>query len=155
MPWRRCGGGAGAQEENLHRRSDACRYLDGQRYYFYPIQQGTCLLSRGVTVFRGAESDGYPFIRPFRVDVITCAAQARPPLDVHYRYSNQEDEETMRTQIEVIFEAARRSGCQALVLSAFGCGAFGHLPVTVAELFRTAVREHGGSFQDSPMSRFS
>ena len=49
---RRPGGGveagAGAQEENLHRRSDACRYLDGQRYFFYPIQEGTCLLSRGV-----------------------------------------------------------------------------------------------------------
>ena len=53
----------------------------------------------------------------------------------------------MRAQIEVIFEAARQSGCQALVLSAFGWGAFGHPPGTVAELFRTAVRERGGALQ--------
>ena len=146
---RRPGGGVdagvGAQEDNLHRRSDACRYLEGQRYVYYPIQHGTCLLSRGVTVFRGAEADGYPFIRPFRVDVITCAAPARPPLDAHHRYSNTEDEEAMRTQVEVILEAARLSGCEALVLSAFGCGAFGHPPDIVAELFRTAIRERGGS----------
>ena len=69
-------------------------------------------LSRGVTVFRGAEADGYPFTKPFRVDVITGAAQVRPPLDARGRYSNKEDEETMRTQIEVILEAASRSGCQ-------------------------------------------
>ena len=70
--------GAGAQEENLHRRSDACRYLRDQRERLYPISTGTCLLSKEVTVFRGAEFEGYRFIQPFKIDVITCAAQARP-----------------------------------------------------------------------------
>ena len=45
--------GAGAQEENLHRPSDACRYLYDQRERLYPIETGTCLLSKDVTVFRG------------------------------------------------------------------------------------------------------
>ena len=43
--------------------------------------------------------------------------------------------------------AAAASGCKVLVLTAFGCGANGHPPDTVAELFRTAVRERGGSLQ--------
>ena len=39
--------GAGAQEENLHRRSDACRFLRDQRDRFYPIARRSCLLSEG------------------------------------------------------------------------------------------------------------
>jgi hypothetical protein len=36
----------------------------------------------------------------------------------------------MKTQIALILEAAQVSGCQALVLSAFGCGAYGNPPGT-------------------------
>ena len=53
--------GAGAQEENLHRRSDAVRFTYEQSSQFYPIPREACLLSHGVTVFRGSESDGYRF----------------------------------------------------------------------------------------------
>jgi hypothetical protein len=45
----------------------------------------------------------------------------------------------MQMQIELILEAAHLSGCQALVLSAFGCGAFGNPPWVVARLFREAL----------------
>ena len=72
--------GAGAQEENLHRRSDLCRFLERQRTAFYPMAAESGLLSRRVTVFRGTEADGYPLIDPFHVEVISVSAQARPPL---------------------------------------------------------------------------
>eukprot|EP00969_Alexandrium_andersonii_P221445 9780553-Alexandrium_andersonii.AAC.1 len=51
--------GAGAQEEDLHRRTDAWRFLRRQHHRgpdapgLYPIHLGRCLLSSGVTVFRG------------------------------------------------------------------------------------------------------
>eukprot|EP00969_Alexandrium_andersonii_P075716 3337919-Alexandrium_andersonii.AAC.1 len=40
--------------------------------------------------------------------------------------------------------AAAQSGYTALVLGAFGCGAFGHPPAEVARLFRCALADWGG-----------
>eukprot|EP00969_Alexandrium_andersonii_P049554 2175084-Alexandrium_andersonii.AAC.1 len=53
--------GAGAQEENLHRRSDAFRFLERQVQGgdLYPIPAEACLVTEKVTVFRGAEAEGY------------------------------------------------------------------------------------------------
>ena len=117
---RRAGGGvesgAGAQEENLFRRSDSWRALSTQHTQHYPIPPDACLLSKGVTIFRGPESSGYPIEDPFQVDVITNAAPAHPPLDGSGQYARGRDEDEMRTQIALIFEAAQVSGCQALIL---------------------------------------
>jgi hypothetical protein len=72
--------GCGAQEENLHRRSDLCCFLEDTRawvpppgtsgdFAFYPIPDDAVLYSPGVRVFRGPESQGYPMLRqPFSVD---------------------------------------------------------------------------------------
>eukprot|EP00969_Alexandrium_andersonii_P282369 12483480-Alexandrium_andersonii.AAC.1 len=56
-------GGKGAQEENLHRRTDAFRFLE-QQYgpATYPIPGDGCLVSKGVTVFRACEEEGYGFL---------------------------------------------------------------------------------------------
>lgn len=135
--------GAGAQEENLHRRSDAVRFTDEQRSQFYPIPQDACLLSRGVTVFRGTEVDGYPFLdQPFQVSMISCAAPHGPRLTEDLRYRDLCDKVAMRTKIELIVEAGLRAECDALALSAFGCGAFGNPPEVVAEMFREVLSAH-------------
>jgi uncharacterized protein (TIGR02452 family) len=140
--------GAGAQEENLHRRSDACRFLEKQGRQFYPIPPDACLLSRGVVVFRGAEAQGYPIlIKPFKVDMISSAAPAHPVLDNSNKYSRKTDHDAMVTQIDLIIEAAQRCECQALLLSAFGCGSFGNPPETVAKLFKSALSRCGGRFE--------
>eukprot|EP00969_Alexandrium_andersonii_P358550 15451233-Alexandrium_andersonii.AAC.1 len=77
-------GGNGAQEENLHRRTDAFRFLEQQvqdTADLYPIPSEGCLVSRGVTVFRGPESEGYPFLpSPFTISLISCAAIWKPRL---------------------------------------------------------------------------
>ena len=44
--------------------------------------------------------------------------------------------EAMRTRIALILGAAVHAECDAVVLSAFGCGAFGNPPEIVAKLFR-------------------
>ena len=121
--------GAGAQEENHHRRSNAWRALAAQQLHHYPVPRDACLLSKEVTIFRGPETAGYPLETPFRVDVITSAAPAHPPLDRRRRYARRRDEEDMQTQVALILEAAHISDCQALVLSAFGCGAYGNPPL--------------------------
>ena len=126
--------GAGAQEEDLFRRSDLHRFL-AARPSLYPLSEGTGLLSRGVTVFRGVESEGFPAIQPFQIDVLTFAAPAHPRVaDGQYLYRH--DALKMREVVRQLLGLADQSGCQVVLFSAFGCGAFGHPPIQVAQFFR-------------------
>eukprot|EP00930_Biecheleria_cincta_P086296 TRINITY_DN75603_c0_g1_i1.p1 TRINITY_DN75603_c0_g1~~TRINITY_DN75603_c0_g1_i1.p1 ORF type:complete len:346 (+),score=55.01 TRINITY_DN75603_c0_g1_i1:47-1084(+) len=127
--------GAGAQEENMHRRSDLVRFTEELRTKHYPIPPEACLLSENVTVFRGSEKDGYPFLQtPFQVSFISCAALIYPRLTEFRTYADAWQEKRMRQKIKVIIAAAVRAECFAVVLSAFGCGAFGNPPEQVARL---------------------
>jgi len=140
--------GSGAQEENLHRRTDLVRFLAEQCQWYYPMKQEECLLSKGVTVFRGPEALGYPLLdKPFKVDVISCAAPTRPKLELG-NYGDCTDLLNMQTKISLILEAAHESNCQVLILSAFGCGAYGNPPNIVAKLFDMAIRSSRYSFQN-------
>ena len=140
--------GAGAQEENIHRRSDMFRFLWGRKNALYPLKMGEAIISEGVTVFRGPEESGYPFMeKPFQVTIISCAAVHHPPLKT--RYSNIGDEgepemeteavDDMRVRIKAILYAAERSECDTIILSAFGCGAFRCPPTHVALIFRQEI----------------
>jgi len=134
--------GAGAQEENLHRRSDAVRFTVRQRKKHYPIPDDACLLSRDVTVFRGTEKDGYPFLlEPFKVNMVSCAAVLNPTLTDQRGYFSPSDQRRMRTKIRAIVAAMGKLECTAAVLSAFGCGAFRNPPEVVAQMFSEALAE--------------
>ena len=135
--------GAGAQEENFHRRSDAKRFTMDQQHQHYPIQREACLMSTNVTIFRGPEKAGYPFLdKPFKVTMLCCAAINKPALsENHCDYLKEEDREAMRCKIEAIVHAAVESKCDVVILSAFGCGAFGTPPNQVARMFREQLQE--------------
>lgn len=97
-----------------------------------------CLLSHGVTIFRGNEHIGYPFLRkPFKVTMISCAAPRAPclALDGSRGYRDASERTKMEDKVAAILQAVVVSGCDAAVLSAFGCGAFRHPPELVAEMF--------------------
>eukprot|EP00969_Alexandrium_andersonii_P344821 15242244-Alexandrium_andersonii.AAC.1 len=101
--------GAGPQEENLHRRSDAVRFLEQQDWEakLYPIPDEGCLLSKEVMVFRGPEENGYPFLdRPFRISMISCTAISRPRLDEERRCASKEDHDLMKAKVEAIVRTA-------------------------------------------------
>ena len=127
--------GKGAQEENLHRRTDAFRFLE-QQPKNYPIPPDACLVSPGVTVLRGAEADGYPFRPPFRITLISCAAVRNPRLTEVLDYAYHTERRSMERKIAVIMKAAAQARCDSIVLSAFGCGAFGNPPEIVARIFK-------------------
>ena len=141
-------GGCGAQEENLHRRTDLFRFLADQlareieqKGYsvLYPIPDDGCLYSQRVTVLRGSEESGYPFLAaPFQIGVISCAAVHKPPLRAG-QYVAPAHLQRMRAKVEVIIKTAVMGNCPVLVLGAFGCGAYGNPPAVVAELFRDAL----------------
>lgn len=151
------GGGCGAQEENLFRRSTAFatlyQFVDfGTMFgiprnpdFSYPIPKiAGGIYSPQITVFRSSERTGYYLLdNPFCVDMISVAAISNPPLDRSGETLRFKDHvlEPSKEKIRTIFRIGMMHRHDALVLSAFGCGAFANPPEHMAELFREVLAE--------------
>jgi len=145
--------GDGAQEENIFRRSNYYmsldynmdpkqdQYINSKRYYcsstgqisplpvhqsLYPMDDYGVIYTSGITVFRGAEDQGYPFLKRPLYDVcgIAVAAYRDPPIQKNKRQLTPKYAVGTRKKIETLFAVAYRNGHDSLVLSALGCGAF-------------------------------
>ena len=165
--------GAGAQEENLHRRSDVFRFTDmhPDKHRLYPMSPDECLIHKDVTIIRGSEAGGYPWLdQPFQVTVISCAAVKNPELDWCGDYFDPLDPVRMSKKADIILGAAISSGCDTVIVSAFGCGAFGNPPQEVAKIWKEAIsrvprrtlhtivfaiqEDHNASKQHNPQGNF-
>jgi uncharacterized protein (TIGR02452 family) len=146
--WRKA---SAAQEENLHRRTNLLHCLEDPyrvnptRKWDYPIPQYGGVYIPGVIVFRGSESDGYPFLAtPRSVSIVASAALKLPPTvtDPHTGEEVLDKKlarDTLR-KIEGILSIAVENGHTVLILSAFGCGAYMNPPGHIARLFRQALQ---------------
>lgn len=150
--------GAGAQEEYLFRCSDYYKslyqFVDYAAQYDvernaecrYPMDRdfGGCY-SPNITVFRGLEEDGYPFLeKPWQVNFIAVAALNRPETVYLSDGSLRLIDElvpTAKNKIRTIFNIALDNDVQVLVLGAFGCGAYQNPPVHIAKLFKEILAE--------------
>ncbi len=135
--------GSGAQEEDIFRRTDVSRHTDTyltKTRYPLNMEEPTAMIIKDVTILRGACDVGYPFleIRP-KITSISMAAQSQPALV----RDGTEGLVYGRTRIKVMLQSAKISGCDAMVLSAFGCGAFRHPPAEVATIFRQEIEKAG------------
>lgn len=155
--------GSNAQEESLCRQSTLSQSL--YQYYGskhsewsgvpfqgkkYPmdIRHGA-IYSPHVTVFRKGARDGFTLMdEPYETAMISCAAldfNEKHGKNHAYRASDggftAEGREIMRSKIRTIYSVALAHGHDALVLGAFGCGAFRLRPDLVAELFREVLFE--------------
>ena len=144
--------GAGAQEENLFRRTNlfqslypfkeelAREYLVEPREEQYPIERFEGgIYSPTIVVFRGPENEGYPLLaNPFPVSIATVPAINRPDLtpDGHL---TKEMETSYERKMATIFRLAFAGGNDALVLGAWGCGAFRNPPADIARLFNKTL----------------
>ena len=151
--------GARAQEETLCRRSTLARsiYTFAEEYswkYHYTHRKGnnyplvnlnfSAIYSPDVTFFR--EGLDCTFMEePFQCAVITCAA-----LNLNGRYDlkltrdgNMPPQARLITanKIRTIFRLALRHHHDALVLGAFGCGAFRNPPEEMASIFKSVLNE--------------
>ncbi len=147
--------GAGAQEENLFRRTNllvslypfmenlAREYMLEPREEQYPIERFEGgIYSPTIVVFRGPEGEGYPLLtNPFPVSVATVPAINRPDLtkDGHL---TKEMEASYERKIATLFRLALAGGNDALVLGAWGCGAFRNPPADIARLFHRALNSY-------------
>lgn len=161
--------GMGAQEESLCYASNLSQSLyqfgdpkyknvrdSGVRVreigYPHDINYGG-IYSPGVTFFRNNISECYTLREhPFRCDVITVAALCFNGKS-HYAGINElsyrsddggftpEGREIMLNKIRTILRLGVEHGNDALVLGAFGCGAYALPPSAVAPLFRVVMEE--------------
>lgn len=139
--------GAGAQEENLFRRTNYFEFIENgapgrPAEIRYPLPEFGGIYSPDVYVLRGPESAGYPFLEaPRRMSFVAVAAYANPP--VEGGRLTPDCTAGTKGKIRLILDIMLTHGHDAALLSAFGCGAFHNPPGHMAELFR-AVIDAGG-----------
>lgn len=139
--------GARAQEEVLCRSSALyLTLLNDPMYEAHlrrprPDSTDWAILSPQVPVFR--HDDGTNLDEPWLLDFITCAA----PVATHIGQPDSGD--LLETRIHRVLAIAHSHGYTALVLGAWGCGAFGNDPVRTALDFRAALEgPFDGAFSD-------
>ena len=138
--------GARAQEEVLCRSSALFATLRGDPMYAAHAQRSRpdssdwTILSPDVPVFRSDE--GTPLDAPWTVDFLTCAAPYAPAI------GQPAAGDLLQQRIERVLEIARAFDYSALVLGAWGCGAFGNDPSRTAHDFKQALERHTGAFSE-------
>ena len=160
--------GSSAQEESLCRCSTLYPTLDQewlwQKYYLKNrdahdnLHTDTCIYSPGVIICK--TDDAYPERMEEKdwvtVDVITCAAPnlRRRPGNIHNpEYGTVKTispEELYRLHLQRakhILHVAAVNDADALVLGAFGCGAFRNDPQVVAKAYADALPEYKEYFR--------
>jgi len=139
--------GARAQEEVLCRSSALYQTIRDDPMYenhrLRPLPDSTdwAILSPEVPIFR--EDDGTTLEHPWLLSFITCAAPYAPGV------GQPEAGNLLQRRINRVLEIARAYGYAALVLGAWGCGAFGNDPKRAARDFRSALEgDFSGAFAE-------
>lgn len=146
--------GARAQEESLFRCTNLFRSL----YQFMPYAKQYDLEKNWrqypmdvrfggaytpyATVFRDSKSGDYQLLsHPFKLSFVAVAAINRHDPDGKSKPLTQEELDLTLSKMRTIFRIGIIHGHDALVLGAFGCGAFHNPPRQIAELFRQVMDE--------------
>jgi len=135
--------GARAQEEYLARSSALHACLRGCRMYAHhrgrqdPFYDDFVIYSPDVPVFR--DDDGHLLDEPWRCTILTSPAVHAHGVRRHVRSRVGEIEPVMRRRIGRVLAVAAGHRRRALVLGAWGCGAFGNDADMVARLFQKSL----------------
>lgn len=161
--------GSSAQEECLCRCSDLYFCLNTQKMWdgFYkphraeqnPIHNDDIIYTPDVVVFKTDTARPELMVEEdwYRVNVVTCAApnlRERPqnrynPGDGNKKVKIKDKDLLLlhEKRLRRIFDVALTEGNQAIVLGAFGCGAFSNNPIIVARAARTVTEEYRHAFK--------
>ena len=137
--------GCANQDGDMFRRTDLSRIIDVCIDLFpkgkTTMRPDECLTHQDVTIFRGPEDKGYPFLKsPRKVHVIAAAALNKPRLTADHVYCDPRQKTQMERKCFVILGAAAKMGVTHLILSAFGCGNCQNPPKLVAQMFLKAMK---------------
>ena len=134
--------GSRAQEESLARSSGLYACLVGNPMYDYHRRQRNAMYSDfaiyspDVPVFR--DDDGTLLPSPYFCSFITCAAVNAKALKLADKHSNR-IANAMRSRITRVLSIAAEQNHSAIILGAWGCGAFGNRGDVIAQIFHNAL----------------
>jgi len=138
--------GALAQEESLCRTSALYETLEGDPMYAFhldrpePDSSDWMILSPATPVFRN--DAGTELERPWLLDFVTAAAPYAP------RIGQPRSGDLLQRRIRRLLAVTAAHGYEALILGAWGCGAFGNDPHRTANDFRSTLEiEFAGCFR--------
>ncbi len=141
--------GCSAQEEELCRLSTLyCALADQKTKGKYPIPEFGCIYSPYVETVRQRQGNAFVWLEePKVLSVISSAAyDLRPKSKV--TLSDQELEEGTKAKMRCQLQVAIAKGHNAIVLGAFGCGAFRQDANLVAQWYKEVLNEgYAGYFQ--------
>lgn len=143
--------GAGAQEENLFRRTNLFKSLfryDKSLSKIYSIPQSEksyplnlnygSVYSPSIAVFRDTELDNYRLLEdPFLVDIITMPGIKKPEI-VNGKLT-EKDKKILKNKVSTILNLGALWGNDSLVLGALGCGAYKTPSSEMAEIFKEVI----------------
>ncbi len=121
------------QEETICHNTNLGLLLEAKKD-LYPLTEKTCIYTPDVYVFGQTP--------PQKCSVLTIAAPRRPTLTATGEYASQSVYEQMIAKIRSMFYVAKRYRHDAIILGAFGCGAFGNPSSLVARLFRDMIHQY-------------
>ena len=149
--WQVAGGcveaGSGAQEEECFRRSNYFRTL---LQSFYPLGKLDTIISRNVEYYRrGAEVNYIYMPTTVKFDMIAQPALRFPQITKDNKYfANDDDVSVFEEKIHMLLRVAALAGNDTLILSAWGCGAFGCPAHHVAKMFKKVLAAYDGVFKE-------
>mmetsp|Transcript_25264 Transcript_25264/g.41579 ORF Transcript_25264/g.41579 Transcript_25264/m.41579 type:complete len:383 (+) Transcript_25264:96-1244(+) len=138
--------GAGAQEENLCRRTNLWQALLSVQDQCYPIPEYGGIYTKNALVIRKGEESGYTFLpQPELISFFNVAAINSPSTEPCKTRPNERRlckkmVGIYRKKIATMLNIALDQGHDTVVLSAFGCGAYGNPPRHMAEIFKEVLR---------------
>lgn len=141
--------GAGAQEENLFRRTNYVQHLadpdkefDPKRKWKYRIPEFSCIYSKNVFIIRASEAEGYMFLaNPVPMSFLALPAYPNPALTKDKKTLIPVIAENTKRKIRCMLSAGLYYSHDSLVLSALGCGAFRNPARHMAQLFKEVLSE--------------
>ena len=152
--WQVAGGcveaGSGAQEEECFRRSNYFRTL---LQSFYPLGKLDTIVSKGVEYYRRGAEVNYIYMQPqgttVKLDMIAQPALRFPQMTRDNKYFADDGEAAVfEEKIHMLLRVAALHGADTLILSAWGCGAFGCPAHHVAKMFKKVLTDYNGVFKE-------
>jgi uncharacterized protein (TIGR02452 family) len=145
--------GSSAQEESLFRRTNLFQslyqfcdygttYNVPKRLESYPMYKNTNgIYTPNATVFRSDKSLGYALLdKPYLLSFVSIPAINRPTLTLD-GLLKLADIKTTISKMETMFKIAIANKHDAIVLGAWGCGAFKNPPHHIAKLFNIVLHQ--------------
>jgi uncharacterized protein (TIGR02452 family) len=139
--------GATGQEEDLCLASSLGAALEEARDFYQlnslcpsAVYLDMALLCTDVLFLRNEEMR--PLEQPIHASIISCPAPNRHAIQQEEPTSLCLVEGALTRRAQLILNAAKLSGCQCLILGAWGCGIFGNDPHQVAAVFKEAITTH-------------